>query len=729
MPHSQYLRERLGSATLEPQAECIAGEFWRFTLTYTAGFFGIDDSGSIKVAYRFASDMAVPQFTDPLAANFVSIHATNGAQLEYRFDVKGNIRPWDRVIYVKVVRGFLRADDQIVLQFGGDWSSQGFQMQTFCEVFEFKVLVDAFATCDYVELAERLQISIVAGDAESYKVIGPSKVVAGAPFRFAVKAEDRWGNPTDRVNAVLRLTSSLPVEGLERSIVLNSSTPFCVMNELRCYEEGVLTVQLTNEAGQALAASNPCQIVHAASVLPFWGDIHGQSEETIGTNSVRDYFLFARDKAFIDVAAHQGNDFQITNEFWAKLQTLTQRLNQPGTFVTIPGYEWSGNTGVGGDRNVFFLQEGEQIQRSSHALVSDLADEWSDCYTSNDLFAALANRDAFVLAHVGGRYSDLSLDEPAAVVQAVEVHSAWGTFEWLLHDALRLGMRPGVMANSDGHKGRPGASYPGASKFGSYGGLTCFYCAELSREALFECVRNRCHYGTTGARIIVEVSVECGGVAGVMGDLLVGPDATADLVLHVVGTAPVERIDFFHGTDLVSTVRPYSTDDSSRRIRIQWEGAEYRGRGRETVWDGYLELEGNSLTSLTPVNFWNPDKKVTQQNSRRVEWQSITTGGCVGIDLYMDDPGRGTMQLRTPLVEAEIAIGNIGYEDTVFDAGGLGRALRVYRLPEAETSLQVSLKQRFNLNSGDNPLYVRVTQQDGHRAWSSPVYCVRQERT
>ena len=49
-----------------------------------------------------------------------------------------------------------------------------------------------------------------------------------------------------------------------------------------------------------------------------------------------------------------------------------------GAFVIFPGYEWSGNTGLGGDRNVMFMHEGRQIHRSSHALVDDLADVASD---------------------------------------------------------------------------------------------------------------------------------------------------------------------------------------------------------------------------------------------------------------------------------------------------------------------------------------------------------------
>ena len=69
--------------------------------------------------------------------------------------------------------------------------------------------------------------------------------------------------------------------------------------------------------------------------------------------------------------------------------------------------------------------------------------------------------------------------------RAVEVHSTWGTFEWLLHDAFDQGYRVGVVCHSDDHKGRPGATRPGASTFGAIGGLTCYLMPELTRDALF----------------------------------------------------------------------------------------------------------------------------------------------------------------------------------------------------------------------------------------------------
>ncbi len=239
--------------------------------------------------------------------------------------------------------------------------------------------------------------------------------------------------------------------------------------------------------GNLLAVSNPIVIGERGKMATWWGDFHAQSEETIGTNSASDYFLFARDLAFCDFVGHQGNDFQISNAFWQDLNALYREFNAPGRFVTVPGYEYSPVTHLGGDRNIFFFEEGRPIRRSSHALVEDTSDIATDCNHVNDLFAAFRRDGENVLAfaHVGGRYADLSAGHDGTIERSVEVHSSWGTFEWLLFDAFALGHRVGVVCNSDDHKGRPGASHPGASIFGAYGGLTCVYMESLdAREHL-----------------------------------------------------------------------------------------------------------------------------------------------------------------------------------------------------------------------------------------------------
>ncbi len=98
MSHSLYKPELMGHATVEPTGAFSAGSFQSFILTYTAGYFGIDDTGAIKVVHRFASDMGRPQFENPFAPNFISVEASNGAVLDVRYDGKQNIRPWDKTL-------------------------------------------------------------------------------------------------------------------------------------------------------------------------------------------------------------------------------------------------------------------------------------------------------------------------------------------------------------------------------------------------------------------------------------------------------------------------------------------------------------------------------------------------------------------------------------------------------------------------------------------------------
>ncbi len=199
MPHSTYLPERMGTAVVEPSGPVEAGSYQSFTLTYTAGYFGIDDTGSIKIVHRFASDMGRPQFDDPAAPNYISVEASNGAVLYAAYDMKSNIRPWDKTLYIKVVRGFLREGDRIVVRFGDPRGGcPGIRVQTFCEdSFEFRVLVDAFATYNYVELPVQPEIRIVPRPPVLWKAILPTLRRRNQTFRLAIKGEDEWGNPSD----------------------------------------------------------------------------------------------------------------------------------------------------------------------------------------------------------------------------------------------------------------------------------------------------------------------------------------------------------------------------------------------------------------------------------------------------------------------------------------------------------------------------------------------------
>ena len=153
MPFSTYLPEHMGSIKLAPAGPFIAGSFAELTLVYTAGTFGIDDTGMVKISWRTTSDMSKPQFDKPQAANFTTVEASNGAKLEVWFD-KLNIRPYANTLLIRVGRGFLRQGDTLTIRMGDRrQGSRGFRLQTNVEErVELKTSVDAFATYEFCEL-------------------------------------------------------------------------------------------------------------------------------------------------------------------------------------------------------------------------------------------------------------------------------------------------------------------------------------------------------------------------------------------------------------------------------------------------------------------------------------------------------------------------------------------------------------------------------------------------
>jgi len=268
---------------------------------------------------------------------------------------------------------------------------------------------------------------------------------------------------------------------------------------------------------------------------------------------------------------------------------------------------------------------------------------------------------------------------------------------------------------------------------------------ELSRAAVFDCLRKRRHFGTTGARLHLDVWTRFDGPATVyhedpalgpaegrpaetamMGDIVHLPEGGVTLHIEVLGSAPIERLDVFNGLEHLETIRPYGADKLGNRIRVVWEGAEYRGRFRQVIWDGTATLSGNRFLDARPIDFFNRDKTLDKVSETELEWRALTTGNLGGFDAWLADAYAGTLKLETAPVKCGVPIEEIGIEDETIEAGALGRRVRIFRLPEENPHRRMTAERKIALRpEGDNPLYVRVTQEDGHQAWSSPIYVYR----
>jgi hypothetical protein len=196
---------------------------------------------------------------------------------------------------------------------------------------------------------------------------------------------------------------------------------------------------------------------------------------------------------------------------------------------------------------------------------------------------------------------------------------------------------------------------------------------------------------------------------------------------RVVGTGPIERVDVFRGLTLIHTASPYGAGafDGSNRYRIAWAGSRVRGRDRLTRWDGSLEVSAGRIVDAVPFAMENPEKGIKTRTASRIAWVSNTTGDDDGVDVTLDAPADTILRFRTPVIDLDVPVGDLdGGATRTFPAGGID--LRVFMRQLAARGFTPELA--FDVADPAPPpatchaYWIRVTQEDGAQAWTSPVY-------
>jgi hypothetical protein len=129
---------------------------------------------------------------------------------------------------------------------------------------------------------------------------------------------------------------------------------------------------------------------------------------------------------------------------------------------------------------------------------------------------------------------------------------------------------------------------------------------------------------------------------------------------------------------------------------------------------------------MSRINAWNHERPIELQGDDTVTWDTLTTGNFGGFDAWFDPGASGRLEIETNHVSGGFDLKEIGLEDTVLEAGGLERRIRVFRLPIANGCRELRESVTVSLSpTGDNPIWVRVTTEDGFNAWSSPIFLYR----
>ena len=723
-------KEYMGTIALSPETDVTAGEFSTWTITFTAGEYGIDDGGTMVIAWKSVSDWDSPQFDEPDMPGYTTVSTTGQCRVTARY--AKFVRSFGNSILIDVNGGYIKKGDQIKVVLGDtSQGSLGMRAQSFCErEHEFRVFLDPCGTARYEEMPERLKVKIVPSCHHEIQAIVPGAVAVGEPFDIAIRALDEFGNPTGRYSGTIDLAvPGMRTEGIPSQVEFPEGTEGVIrIPGCRILEEGFWNLTINDKARGYFALSNASLCAPAGSARRlFWGDMHGQTRQTVGTGMLDDYYSFARDKACIDFTGWQGNDFEVSDETWRDIRDYTRKYDEEGKFLVYLGYEWSGTTPQGGDHNVYFLNDSEDFYPSSNWTATTV-DNKNNANPIPELHEKLAGReDVLLIPHIGGRYGNLDYFNPA-FSSVIEIHSHHGTFEWFAFDAMRRRMKVGFIAASDDHTCRPGLSYPlsghGKSASGAFdvaNGFTGVFADALTKRAVWDAIRARHCYASTFDRIYLDTRI---------GSLFMGDEGTVSgaplLSIKAAGNFPIEGYEVYDWDKKLLSGECLKRD--SRRIRIRWSGVVYRGRGKSRKWDGILYVQNGKIVAAEKYAFDRIDQGIVIQSDKYIKFTSSTSGDYDGLILTLEADSDTVIKFSSKAGTAEASYQEILEHGFAKEMGGLNLKLEMEtafeEIPEAEYTAhsRLDVSRELPAEPGAHAYWVKVLQSNGNAAWSSPIF-------
>ncbi len=635
-----------------------AGAWTELLLQYTVGPAGMADGSVFKAAFRFYSDWALFQTTNPLAANYVSAEYQAGPLLpgqspatvqavKVRFDQKGHERPFQKAIIVDIVDGYLKAGDRLLIRLGDRrHGGPGTRAQTFVEEnFRMRCYVDPLGTSRFAAIPDDVILQIVPGSPARLVVVGSRLARPGAPLVLRVRIEDGWGNTCRDRALTLAVEARRDGETVFVQDALFPAQGWSVVEirDLPVDRPGELAVSVALRE-YPLVKADPFYLTidpRCPGQRIYYADLHVHSEDTIGTNSTSYNLSYGRDVSGLDVLAFAHNDFNITKARWDKTVSLIEEINDDGAFVAYPGVEWCGSSCAGGDHNVVYLHgrtpEFPYLKTGEHVRSF----EWNEdmgvgahiepgAWPLEELWAAYAAdpQGHLLIPHVGGRRCVLDWHHPE-LERLIEIGSSWGHFGWLYQEAMERGYKIGASMAGDEHRGRCGGGVPGTAVFGTKGGMAGVIAPELTRAAIAKALRARHTFACTGERT-VGLS-RCGDY--IQGDEFVHRGA-ASIDYRFLGDAGWDEIAAYDDAGVFWRRNlQEELGYSDRKIRIRWGGARIKDRYRVAAWRGTITIRGAVIEGFAGRGFEHQEESCWREGATRIGFKTDTYGDADGIEI------------------------------------------------------------------------------------------------
>lgn len=488
------------------------------------------------------------QTSDPSGAHYVAVQAEGG---HAAFDIEILRRqPWyqegetrhGRCIRATLTTGSVPANAPISVRFENTQAAYLAERETI------------WLRVNGVAPVREPELLTIAGPAKTIRLIVPSSAKPDRTFDVLIVSLDRYDNCSSTRYTGRRLATTdgaRVAEGL--AFTGSMRVPVTLATE------GVYRFAMDEYVSNAVKVS-------ASAAGPYWGDIHvhtKRSSDGIGTEP----YAYAKEVSGLDFAATADHWSSLGPPGYEENVRWAEEANRPGQFVTLFADERNPK-GLMGHHNVYF-QTREDFERFAWFTYDP---EYVPDYERR-FYEELPRRSpdgAMVVPH----HTGISFGRGSAAIDAeafgrsglpermrpvMEVFSMHGQSEryapgeplsyerhrntelegrvnrsvpgpHYARDYWKQGYKLGVIGSSDCHSGQPGRSFSG---------IAGVMAGALTRTAVFQAVRDRRCYATTGERILLEFRV-----AGTpMGRTITSrPGDRLAVTLTVYGTTPLTSV-------------------------------------------------------------------------------------------------------------------------------------------------------------------------------------------
>ena len=293
----------------------------------------------------------------------------------------------------------------------------------------------------------------------------------------------------------------------------------------------------------------------------FYGNLHEHTDvsvcQRIYDQSIDESYQHMRDITHLDFACVTDHGFNINPYYWSYIAKLARANDDPDHFLTFLGEEWTSTFekysekhpfGYYGHRNLVFADP--YFPKWFNAQNGQTpAELWEELRRLNADFVQIPHQ----LADTGNVPVDWDFaDEDAQPV--AEIFQVRGSYEYkrapreavrsipargnFIQDAWARGIVIGVIASPD-----HGGGY----------GKACVYATELTRPAILDAIRARRCFGTTAAKIFLDVRAN----GHLMGEkVAAGAGKSVKVEIQVRCPADIDRVEVCRNNRFIYTNRP-----------------------------------------------------------------------------------------------------------------------------------------------------------------------------